>query len=96
MEIDTKPSLNNEHLTVDDVSRIIEMAWEDRTPFDAIEAQFGFDEKAVIGLMRRQLKRRSFQVWRARVTSRRTKHRLKRLAGVARHQCPTQNKIRSR
>ena len=78
------------------ISRVIEMAWEDRTPFEAIEVEFGFDEKAVIRLMRRQLKRRSFENWRKRVTTRNTKHLAKRPAGVSRHQCPTQNKIRNR
>ena len=46
-----------------DISRVIEMAWEDRTSFDAIEQQFGLNEAAVIALMRRELKRRSFKMW---------------------------------
>ena len=83
-------------LSVDSLSRIIEMAWEDRTPFEAIEVQFGLDEKAVIMLMRSQLKRRSFELWRARVTSRRTKHQSRRPAGVLRAHCPSQYKMRSR
>ena len=49
--------------------RIIEMAWEDRTPFEAIKAQFGYSEAQVIALMRRQLKRSSFNLWRKRVNS---------------------------
>lgn len=57
-----------------DVSRVIEMAWEDRTPFEAIKTQFGLDEAAVIALMRQQLKRGSFRLWRDRVRGRRTKH----------------------
>ena len=57
-----------------DVSRAIEMAWEDRTPFEAIKAQFELDEAAVIALMRQQLKRGSFRLWRVRVQGRRTKH----------------------
>ncbi|MEL6669164.1 MAG: TIGR03643 family protein [Bacteroidota bacterium] len=57
-----------------DTDRIIEMAWEDRTPFDAIEAQFGIPEKEVIILMRRELKPKSFRRWRARVQGRSTKH----------------------
>lgn len=57
-----------------DVDRIIEMAWEDRTPFDAIKAQFGYTEKEVITLMRRSLKSSSFKKWRARVQNRSTKH----------------------
>ena len=57
-----------------DISRIIEMAWEDRTPFEAIEAQFDLNESAVIALMRREMKRSSFKMWRKRVTARTTKH----------------------
>jgi len=57
-----------------DESRIIEMAWEDRTPFEAITSQFGLDEAAVIHLMRRRLKRSSFRAWRTRVSGRSTKH----------------------
>ena len=52
-----------------DIDRIIEMAWEDRTPFEAIKVQFGFDEADVIALMRRELKRSSFNLWRKRVHS---------------------------
>lgn len=61
-------------LSADDVNRIIEMAWEDRTPFDAIERQFGLSEQAVIELMRRELKPTSWRRWRARVQGRATKH----------------------
>ncbi|GAB2705216.1 TIGR03643 family protein [Mucilaginibacter koreensis] len=61
-------------LSVTDIDRIIEMAWEDRTPFDAIEAQFGLSEKNVIDLMRREMKKSSFKMWRARVQGRHTKH----------------------
>jgi uncharacterized protein (TIGR03643 family) len=50
------------------------MAWEDRTPFEAIEAQFGLLEKQVIALMRREMKESSFRMWRERVTKRKTKH----------------------
>ena len=57
-----------------DVSRIIEMAWEDRTPFEAIQAQFGLDESAVVDLMRAQLKPSSFRLWRKRMKGRITKH----------------------
>lgn len=83
-------------LPEDALSRIIEMAWEDRTPFEAIEIQYGFNEKSVIRLMRSQLKRRSFERWRSRVTGRNTKHQAKRPASVLRHYCPTQYKMRSR
>ena len=77
-----------------DLSRIIEMAWEDRTPFDAISAGFGVSEQQVITLMRRNLKPSSFRLWRARVSNRNTKHVAKRPAGVARAYCPTQYKQR--
>ena len=61
-------------LNSSDASRIIEMAWEDRTPFEAIKAQFGLDESAVIDLMRAQLKPSSFRMWRKRMKGRVTKH----------------------
>ena len=56
------------------IDRIIEMAWEDRTPFEAIEHQFGLTEPQVIVLMRRQMKASSFRMWRERVSGRKTKH----------------------
>lgn len=77
-----------------EISRIIEMAWEDRTPFDAIEASFGVNEQQVITLMRRELKPGSFRLWRKRVANRKTKHVAKRVAGVGRAYCPTQYKQR--
>ncbi len=58
--------------------RIIEMAWEDRTPFEAIETQFGLTEKQVISIMRRFMQPSSFRMWRKRVTGRKTKHQHKR------------------
>ena len=61
-------------LTEADIDRIIEMAWEDRTPFDAIETQFGLAEQDVIALMRREMKPSSWRMWRARVQGRSTKH----------------------
>ena len=78
----------------DEQSRIIEMAWEDRTPFEAIEQQFGMDESDVINFMRRQLKPASFKRWRARVSGRNTKHRSLRSPDVSRGYCPTQYKQR--
>ncbi|CAA6828160.1 MAG: Fumarylacetoacetate hydrolase [uncultured Thiotrichaceae bacterium] len=77
-----------------DISRIIEMAWEDRTPFEAILLQYSMPEKAVIKLMRRELKPASFKRWRARVTARATKHLHKRSFLVGRAYCPTQYKQR--
>ena len=75
-----------------ELSRIIEMAWEDRTPFEAIEVLYGLPEKDVIKLMRRSLKPSSFRLWRKRVTGRKTKHRALRPKGVMRGYCPTQYK----
>lgn len=60
------------------IDRVVEMAWEDRTPFDAIENQFGLQEKQVIALMRREMKPSSFRMWRERVTGRQSKHLQKR------------------
>lgn len=67
-----------------DTSAIIEMAWDDETSFDAIEAQTGLSEKEVIALMRSNLKRSSFQVWRERVKGRASKHSKRRSAGEGR------------
>jgi len=68
-----------------EISRVIEMAWEDRTSFEAIEQQFGLNEAAVIALMRRELKRSSFKMWRERVSGRATKHAALRSPEVTRH-----------
>ena len=57
-----------------DIDRIIEMCWEDRTPFEAIEYQFGLKESDAIKIMRQNLKPKSFKVWRERVSGRNTKH----------------------
>jgi len=73
-----------------EMDRIIQMAWEDRTPFDAIEAQFGLNEAGVIALMRKHLKRASFVLWRKRVTGRQTKHAAKRPESVTRFKCVDQ------
>jgi uncharacterized protein (TIGR03643 family) len=76
-----------------DISRIIEMAWEDRTPFDAIEVQFGLNEQAVKELMRANLKTSSYQSWRKRVSGRSTKHLARRSFKIGRHKSHDQNKI---
>lgn len=68
-----------------DISRIIEMAWEDRTAFEAIEAQFGLNESAVVVLMRRHMKPSSFRMWRKRMAGRTTKHASLRGAKFLRH-----------
>jgi len=70
--------MKRNQLNREDVERIIEMAWEDDVPFDAIEAQFGLKEQEVIELMRTHLKRSSFKLWRRRVSGRSTKHLKKR------------------
>lgn len=76
------------------LSRVIEMAWEDRTPFEAIEHSYALNETAVIKLMRQELKPSSFRLWRQRVTSRSTKHQAKRPFDVGRAYCKTQYKPR--
>ena len=76
------------------LSRVIEMAWEDRTPFEAIEHSYALDETAVIKLMRQTLKPSSFRLWRQRVTNRATKHQAKRPFDVGRAYCKTQYKPR--
>ncbi|MEL6224019.1 MAG: TIGR03643 family protein [Cyanobacteria bacterium J06627_8] len=65
-------------LSSDVIDRVIEMAWEDRTPFEAIALQYGLSEEQVITLMRREMKESSFRMWRKRVSGRSTKHLKKR------------------
>lgn len=77
-----------------DLSRIIEMAWEDRTPFEAIESLYNINESQVIKLMRRELKQSSFKLWRARVSNRKTKHLRIRHPDISRGYCSTQYKLR--
>ncbi len=81
------------NLTERDLDRIIEMAWEDRTPFDAIESQFGVPEAEVIKLMRKHMKESSFKMWRKRVQGRSTKHRQKRDDSVHRFKSKNQRNI---
>jgi uncharacterized protein (TIGR03643 family) len=66
------------HLKPEEIDRIIEMAWEDRTPFEAIELQYGIQEKEVIQIMRNNMRSSSFKMWRKRVSGRKTKHQKKR------------------
>ena len=80
-------------LPPEDIDRIIEMAWEDRTPFDAIEHQFGLKEQEVIELMRRELKPQSWRRWRKRVQGRSTKHRAKSEEGMDRFRSRMQRHI---
>ena len=82
------------------IDRIIEMAWEDRTPFEAIKFQFDLNEKEIITLMRREMKSKSFAMWRKRVQGRKTKHLKLRDDTVNRFKCTRQrttgNKISKR
>jgi uncharacterized protein (TIGR03643 family) len=81
-------------LSIADIDRIIEMAWEDRTPFEAISYQFGLKESEVIALMRRELKRSSFDLWRKRVNSGiSTKHGQLQPEGMSRFKCSRQRNI---
>lgn len=81
-------------MTVEEIDRIIEMAWEDRTPFEAIHFQFGLLEKDVIALMRKELKRSSFKLWRKRVNSGVSqKHLFKRNQDITRFKCTLQKQI---
>lgn len=76
-----------------EIDRIIEMAWEDRTTFDAIKFQFGLKEQEVINLMRREMKPSSFRMWRERVQGRVTKHSKKRNFEEGRFKCSRQKSI---
>jgi uncharacterized protein (TIGR03643 family) len=80
-------------LTERDIDRIIEMAWEDRTTFEAIEIQFGLKEKEVIELMRKQMKDSSFRMWRKRANGRSTKHAALRNDDVTRFKCKSHRTI---
>ena len=84
--------MENAKLSTEDINRIVEMAWEDRTPFEHIEYQFHLSEKDVIKLMRSELKPSSFRLWRKRVSNRSTKHSTKNNIQSTRFKCPTQNK----
>ena len=77
----------------EDISRIIEMAWEDRTPFDAIKSQFGLGEQAVKEIMRKHMKPSSYRLWRKRMHGRKTKHIGKRDFLIGRHKSSDQNKL---
>ena len=81
------------HLNEEQIDRVIEMAWEDRTPFDAIQIQFGLKEQEVIDLMRREMKSSSFKMWRARVQGRKTKHSKQRKGEVDLFKCSRQLNI---
>ncbi|WP_283635566.1 TIGR03643 family protein [Aquaticitalea lipolytica] len=80
-------------LSNDRIDRIIEMAWEDRTPFEAILYQFNLKEQEIIELMRRELKPSSFRMWRKRVQGRTTKHLKLRTFHKGRFKCSRQKQI---
>ena len=84
-DISNKPAHIIANLTPAEVSRIIEMAWEDRTPFEAIEAQFGLNQDGVIKVMRANLKLGSFKLWRTRTHGQKTKHLKLRNPNIMRH-----------
>lgn len=82
-------------MTETDLDRIIEMAWEDRTPFEAIRVQFDLTEPQVIEIMRRNMKPASFRTWRKRVGGRKTKHATKRDPTITRFKCSRQRAVSS-
>jgi uncharacterized protein (TIGR03643 family) len=82
-----------ENLSEREIDRIVEMAWEDRTPFDAIFAQFGITEAQTIAIMRHQMKLSSWKMWRARVQGRGTKHAAIRGFKKGRHKSTQQRHI---
>lgn len=90
-----KPKATLPEFTEREIDRIIEMAWEDRTSFDAIQRQFGIKEQDVIDIMRKEMKLSSFKMWRARVQRRGTKHDAKRAFNQedARFKCTRQRQI---
>lgn len=88
-----KKIIQEHELTERDLNRIVEMAWEDRTPFDAIEAQFGLPEAEVIKVMKQQMKLRNWKKWRARVQGRNTKHRRLRQNNAGRFKSRQQRQI---
>ena len=85
--------MQNKNFTEIQIDRIIEMAWEDRTPFEAITFQFGISEQKTIEIMRREMKPSSFKMWRKRVQGRATKHTKLRANGIDRFKCKLQRQI---
>ena len=80
----------NQSMSVSEIDRIVQMAWEDRTSFDVIRMQFGLTPGEVIAVMRRELKPSSFRLWRVRTSGRKTKHVALRGFEVGRFRCPSQ------
>jgi uncharacterized protein (TIGR03643 family) len=90
---ETQKDRSSKELSPEEIDRIIEMAWEDRTPFDAIEKQFGLKEADVKALMKRELKFSSYKRWRERVENCQTKHSKKRSEEISRFKCSRQRSI---
>jgi uncharacterized protein (TIGR03643 family) len=90
LNLPTTPRTNLDTISID---RIIEMAWEDRTPFDAIKFQFGLSDADVKVLMKKELKFSSYKLWRKRVENCQTKHLSKRNEGIDRFKCKLQRAI---
>jgi uncharacterized protein (TIGR03643 family) len=86
-------TIEKENLSDAHIDRIIEMAWEDRTPFDAITFQFGLSEAEVKALMKKELKFSSYKLWRQRVEDCKTKHTAKRNQDIDRFKCTRQRAI---
>jgi len=86
-------TIEKENLSEAHIDRIIEMAWEDRTPFDAITFQFGLSEADVKALMKKELKFSSYKLWRQRVEDCKTKHTAKRSEDIDRFKCTRQRAI---
>lgn len=80
-------------LSPENIDRIIAMAWEDRTPFEAIQYQFGLTEADVIRLMKQEMTLKNWKKWRARVQGRKTKHRALRSQDIDRFKCSRQRDI---
>ncbi len=83
----------NKEFNEAEIDRIVEMAWEDRTPFDAIKFQFGLSESDVKALMKKELKFSSYKLWRERVENCKTKHLAKRIDEIDRFKCSRQRTI---
>jgi uncharacterized protein (TIGR03643 family) len=93
---DAQKNTDFNEFSSEDIDRIIQMAWEDRTPFEAIEFQFGLKEKDVINFMRKNSKPSSFRMWRRRMQARSTKHSAKRHDEVTRFKCSRQKSTGNR
>ena len=80
-------------LTPQEIDRVVEIAWEDRTTFNAIKAQFHLSERETIEIMRKEMKRSSFEMWHERVKNRKTKHQQLSSVDDFRHKCTLQKQI---